>query len=45
LQKKAIDVVVIHTHGRKDISHLFIGKNGEDMANHANFPVLKFKIR
>ena len=32
------------THGRKGISHFFNGSISEDMVNHANLPVITFKI-
>lgn len=32
------------THGRKGISHFFNGSISEDMVNHANMPVITFKI-
>jgi nucleotide-binding universal stress UspA family protein len=32
------------THGRKGISHFFNGSISEDMVNHANMPVVTFKI-
>ncbi len=32
------------THGRKGISHFFNGSISEDMINHANMPVITFKI-
>ncbi|WP_411029892.1 universal stress protein [Spongiimicrobium sp. 3-5] len=38
------DVIGIPTHGRKGLSHFFMGSIGEDLANHANIPVLTFKI-
>ena len=39
-----IDAVAIPTHGRKGIGHFFYGSIGEDVANHANIPVVTFKI-
>ena len=32
------------THGRKGLSHFFNGSISEDMVNHANMPVITFKI-
>ena len=38
------DLVGIPTHGRKGISHFFMGSIGEDIANHSPIPVITFKI-
>lgn len=38
------DVVGIATHGRKGLSHFFNGSISEDLVNHANSPVLTFKL-
>lgn len=38
------DVIAIPTHGRRGLAHFFSGSIGEDIANHANKPVLTFKI-
>ncbi len=38
------DLVGIPTHGRKGISHFFMGSIGEDLANHSFIPVITFKI-
>ncbi|MDH3697266.1 MAG: universal stress protein [Flavobacteriaceae bacterium] len=38
------DVIGIPTHGRKGLSHFFMGSIGEDIANHAQLPVITFKI-
>jgi nucleotide-binding universal stress UspA family protein len=38
------DLVGIPTHGRKGISHFFMGSIGEDIANHSTIPVVTFKI-
>ena len=38
------NILSMATHGRKGLSHFFIGSVGEDCANHANFPVLTFKL-
>ena len=43
---KVIDanVILLNTHGRRGLAHLFTGSIGEDLANHAKLPVLTFKI-
>lgn len=38
------DLIAMSTHGRKGISHFFMGSIGEDVANHARIPVVTFKI-
>ncbi|SFS66021.1 Nucleotide-binding universal stress protein, UspA family [Zhouia amylolytica] len=38
------DVVSLATHGRKGVSHFFMGSVGEDIATHVNLPVITFKI-
>ncbi len=38
------DVIGIPTHGRKGLSHFFMGSIGEDVANHSKIPVMTFKI-
>ena len=38
------DLVGIPTHGRRGISHFFMGSIGEDLANHSSIPVITFKI-
>ena len=38
------DVIGIPTHGRKGLSHFFMGSIGEDIANHSTIPVITFKI-
>ncbi len=43
-KKEKIDILGIPTHGRKGLSHFFMGSIGEDVANHANLPVITFKI-
>lgn len=40
----AADLIGIPTHGRKGLSHFFMGSIGEDIANHSNTPVITFKI-
>ncbi len=39
------DLIGIPTHGRKGLSHFFMGSIGEDIANHSKIPVVTFKIR
>ncbi|RXP56556.1 universal stress protein [Lutibacter sp. HS1-25] len=38
------DVILINTHRRSGLAHLFSGSITEDLANHAKLPVLTFKI-
>ena len=38
------DIIGIPTHGRKGLSHFFMGSIGEDVANHSILPVVTFKI-
>jgi nucleotide-binding universal stress UspA family protein len=38
------DIIAIPTHGRKGLSHFFMGSIGEDIANHSQIPVVTFKI-
>tara|TARA_R110000772_G_scaffold20517_3_gene57170 strand:+ start:745 stop:1584 length:840 start_codon:yes stop_codon:yes gene_type:complete len=38
------DLIVVSTHGRRGLAHFFFGSVGEDLANHADMPVLTFKI-
>jgi nucleotide-binding universal stress UspA family protein len=38
------DAIGIPTHGRKGLSHFFMGSIGEDIANHSKIPVVTFKI-
>ncbi len=40
----AADLIGIPTHGRKGLSHFFMGSIGEDIANHSKLPVVTFKI-
>lgn len=42
--KVGADLIAIPTHGRQGLSHFFMGSIGEDLANHAEVPVLTFKI-
>lgn len=37
-------ILALPTHGRKGLAHFFKGSVGEDIANHANLPVITFKI-
>ena len=45
-KKGDFDILAIPTRGRKPLSHFLLGSRsvGEDLANHANLPVLTFKI-
>ncbi len=43
-RKGDFDLIAIPTHGRKGLSHFFRGSIGEDIANHANLPVVTFKM-
>ncbi|MBT8312941.1 MAG: universal stress protein [Maribacter sp.] len=43
-EKIDADIIGIPTHGRKGLSHFFMGSIGEDIANHSNVPVVTFKI-
>lgn len=43
-EKEQIDVLAIPTHGRKGLSHFFIGSVAEDIANHSKIPVVTFRI-
>lgn len=38
------DIIAINTHGRKGLAHLFSGSISEDLSNHAQRPVITFKI-
>ena len=38
------DVIILNTHGRRGLSHLFNGSIGEDLTNHAKLPVITFKL-
>ena len=38
------DVIILNTHGRRGLAHLFTGSIGEDLANHAKLPVITFKV-
>ena len=43
-EKINADLIAIPTHGRTGLSHFFSGSITEDIANHANRPVLTIKI-
>lgn len=43
-KKVDADLVGIATHGRKGLSHFFNGSISEDLVNHANSPVITFKL-
>lgn len=38
------DLLGIATHGRKGLSHFFIGSISEDLVNHVNRPIVTFKL-
>ena len=38
------DLIAIPTHGRSGLMHFFKGSLGEDLANHAKFPVISCKM-
>jgi len=38
------ELIGMSTHGRKGIAHFFNGSISEDLVNHANMPVITFKI-
>ncbi|RIV73710.1 universal stress protein [Flagellimonas aequoris] len=42
--KVSADLIGIPTHGRRGLSHFFMGSIGEDIANHSEAPVITFKI-
>ncbi|MDX1752872.1 MAG: universal stress protein [Salinimicrobium sediminis] len=44
-RKVNADLVGIATHGRKGLSHFFNGSISEDLVNHANSPVITFKLK
>ncbi|WP_350284869.1 universal stress protein [uncultured Croceitalea sp.] len=43
-ETNAADIIGIPTHGRRGLSHFFMGSIGEDIANHSKIPVVTFKI-
>ncbi|MGA1226153.1 MAG: universal stress protein [Tamlana sp.] len=42
--KIGADIIAVPTHRKKGLAHFFQGSIGEDIANHANLPVMTFKI-
>lgn len=42
---KNAQLVGMSTHGRKGLAHFFNGSISEDLVNHANMPVITFKIQ
>ena len=38
------DIILLNTHGRRGLAHLFNGSIGEDLTNHAKLPVITFKL-
>jgi nucleotide-binding universal stress UspA family protein len=38
------DLIVLATHGRKGLSHIFSGSVSEDITNHSALPIMTFKI-
>lgn len=44
-QSISADLITISTHGRKGLSHFFNGSISEDLVNHANRPIMTFKIK
>lgn len=43
-KKIKADLIGVATHGRKGLSHFFNGSISEDLVNHANSPVITFKL-
>jgi len=43
-RKQGADLLGIGTHGRKGLAHFFNGSISEDLVNHANRPVVTFRI-
>jgi len=43
-KKVKADLIAIPTHGRSGLAHFFRGSIGEDLANHAQLPVITFKF-
>ena len=43
-KSKNVQLIGMSTHGRKGLSHFFNGSISEDLVNHANMPVITFKI-
>ena len=44
-EAKKADLIVLGTHGREGFSHLLRGSVAEDVANHAQIPVLTLPLR
>ena len=44
VKKSKASLIAIPTHGRTGLAHFFEGSISEDLANHANLPVMTFKI-
>ncbi len=38
------DLILLNTHGRRGLAHLFNGSISEDLTNHAKLPVITFKL-
>ena len=38
------DLIVLSTHGRKGLAHIFAGSISEDISNHLALPIMTFKI-
>lgn len=43
--EKQADLIVLGTHGRRGLRHLFTGSIAEDVANHASVPVLTLPLK
>ncbi|CAZ96389.1 universal stress protein [Zobellia galactanivorans] len=43
-ESNSADAIGIPTHGRRGLSHFFMGSIGEDIVNHSKIPVVTFKI-
>ena len=39
-----IDTIALPTHGRRGLAHFFSGSISEDLVNHSDIPVIRFKI-
>lgn len=39
------DIIAMGTHGRRGLSHLFMGSVAEDVVNHASCPIWTYKLR
>jgi len=42
---KGAKLIGTSTHGRRGLSHFFNGSISEDLVNHANMPVITFRIQ